>query len=141
MRLDTSGMNRYLYADQPKLNFWQKLGRTAGKIGSAVMKFAAPIVALAVPGFGIPLAAGLYGAGNMIGGATNYALSKDAAQMQQYNASVSGKQVTLSGLFEQAAQADIDMDFIIPSELNAPTAHTLMTREIAGSDMIQNFQM
>jgi hypothetical protein len=33
------------------------------------------------------------------------------------------------------------MDFIVPSELNAPTAHTLMTREMAGSDMIQNFQM
>lgn len=139
MRLDTSGQNRYLYADKPKLSFWQKLGRTVGSIGSAAMKFASPLLAL-VPGFGIPAAAAAYGAGTMLGDATSYALSKDAAQMQQYNASVAGKQVTLPGLFEQAAQTDIDMDFIMPSEFNAAGAHTLMTREMAGSDMIQTFQ-
>ena len=138
IRPDTGLVNHYLYAEQPKLNFLQKLGRTMGKIGSTALKFAAPFMSL-IPGFGIPLAAASYGVGNIVGDVTSNALSKDADAMKQYNASVSGKPVTLPGLFEQAAQSDIVTDFMVPSELTAPTAHTLMTREIATSNMVQSY--
>jgi hypothetical protein len=140
IRLDNSRETAYLYADKPKLNIFQKAGRFLGKLGTAVLPIAGAVVSAAVPGFGIPLGLGLFGAGQFAGDVTANALAKDQAQIDAYNQDVGRKTVSLPGLFEQASYADYQVDFITPPEFNSSLIPTISNRELSGTYEVENFQ-
>ncbi len=139
IRLDTSRMNEYLYTEQPKLSFWQKLGRGVGKALSFLGPIGAAVTAIAVPGVGIPIAAGLYGLSNVAGSLTAKAEAKDIAQMQAYQSETAKLPVAVPGLFEQASQVDIQLDFMTPKAFEAETNLTIINREIAQYNAIQQY--
>lgn len=140
IRLDNSRENFYLYADKPKLGFFQKVGRFFGKLGTAVLPIAGAVVSAAVPGFGIPLGLGLFGAGQFSRDATASSLAKDQAQINSYNQEIGRKTVSLPGLFEQASYADVQLDFITPPEFNSSLIPTISNRELSGTYEVENFQ-
>lgn len=140
IRLDNSRENIYLYADKPKLNFFQKAGRFFGKLGTAVLPIAGAVVAAAVPGFGLPLGLGLMGAGQFSADATANVLAKDQAQIDAYNKEVGRKTVSLPGLFEQASYADYQVDFITPPEFNSSLIPAVSDRVLSGTYEVENFQ-
>lgn len=129
LRIDTSRTGEYLYADKPKLSFMQKVGRTLGKAASFLGPIGAAVTAIAVPGAGIPIAAGIYGLSQVAGDATSAALSKDATKMEEYNKQASQQQITLPGLFEGLRDAEITTDFIAPSQYQSGIQQTLVNRE------------
>lgn len=140
IRIDSSRMNEYLYVDKPKLNFFQKLGRTIGKGIAFLGPIGAAVTAIAVPGFGLPLAAGLYGASQIAGTLTATAEAKDAATMQAYQQELAKLQVVTPGLFEPDSASDIDTDFIIPQELNQQTTITILDRQMSQNSAVENFK-
>jgi hypothetical protein len=139
IRLDTSRMNEYLYADKPKLNFWQKIGRGVGKALSFLGPIGAAVTAIAVPGVGLPIAAGIYGLSNVAGQLTSKAVAKDSAEMQAYQGQISKLPITTPGLFEQASQTDIQTNFMLPKQFEMPTAVTLVNREMAQNGSVEGF--
>lgn len=140
IRLDHSRDNFYLYADKPKLNIFQKVGRFLGKLGTAVLPIAGAVVTAAVPGFGLPLGLGMMGAGQFAGDATANALAKDQAQIDAYNQDVGRKTVSLPGLFEQASLAEYQVDFITPPEFNPSLIPAVSDRVLSGTYEVENFQ-
>lgn len=138
LRIDTSRSTEYVY-EKPKLSFFQKLGRGIGKALSFLGPIGAAVTAVAVPGFGIPLAAGIYGASKIAGDVTANALAKDSARAQALNQDVANMQITMPGLFDEASAADIKTDFIAPSEFNAGITSTIVNRETMRSDMTNSF--
>lgn len=139
LRIDTSRTSEYLYADKPKLTFWQKLGRGFGKAMSFLGPIGAAVTAIAVPGVGIPIAAGIYGLSRVASDATSNALSKDAAKMQTYNDQMAQSQITMPGLFESQHANEITTDFIAPSEYAQGIQQALISREAAQSSSLGAF--
>ncbi|HLD45599.1 MAG TPA: hypothetical protein VJC18_09195 [bacterium] len=139
IRLDTSRMNEYLYADKPKLNFMQKLGRGFGKALSFLGPIGAAVTAIAVPGIGLPIAAGIYGLSSAAGTLTQRAQAKDAYEMQTYQQQVSQLPVMTPGLFEQAPATGAQTDFIVPTELKEQTELTILNRESAQNGSVEGF--
>ena len=140
LRLDTSRTAEYLYADRPKLSFGQKVGRFFGKTMSFLGPIGAAVTAIAVPGFGIPLAAGLYGLSKVSSDLTGRAQIKDAQKMQDYNQQVAGRSVELPGFFDaQVSQADIQTDFIAPSQFGPSLQNTIVSRESAIGQNLNTF--
>lgn len=130
LRLDTSRAGEYLYADRPKLSFGQKLGRFFGKAMGFLGPIGAAVTAIAVPGFGLPLAAGLYGLSKVSSDLTQNALAKDQQRMGEYNQEQAQKQIYIPGFgMGQMDSADIQTDFIAPSQFSAPIQDTLLNRE------------
>lgn len=141
IRLDTSRMNEYLKLEyyQPKLNFGQKLGRFFGKALSFLGPIGAAVTAVAVPGVGIPIAAGIYGLSSAAGKLTAYAESKDASATNALQQQLSRLPVSTPGLFEQASQAQIQSDFITPQEMIPQASITIVNRETAQNAAVENF--
>lgn len=139
IRIDTSRMNEYLRPDKPKLSFFQKLGRGIGKAFSFLGPIGAAVSAIAIPGAGIPIAAGLYGLSNVSGRLTAQAEAKDAARANQAYSEASKKPVMLPGLFEQASQAQIQTDFMVPSSLQSQTQAVIGNREASSHNMTEGF--
>jgi hypothetical protein len=140
IRIDTSRANEYLYADKPKLSFWQKLGRGAGKIFSFLGPIGAAVIGTVLPGVGLPIAMGTYGLSKLAGDLTNQALGNDQAKMSAYNAEVSNLQVSMPGLFEQASSADITADFMTPQEYSSSIISTIADREVGSYNQVEGFQ-
>lgn len=140
LRLDTSRSAEYLYADRPKLSFGQKIGRFLGRAMSFLGPIGAAVTAIAVPGFGIPLAAGLYGLSKVSSDLTGRAQAKDAQKMQEYNQEMAGRQIGLPGFFDQQmSQADIQTDFIAPSQFGPAIQNTITNRESAIGQSLNSF--
>lgn len=139
LRIDTSRTGEYLFADKPKLSFMQKVGRTLGKAVSFLGPIGAAVTAIAVPGAGIPIAAGIYGLSQVASDATTNALSKDATKMSEYSQQASQQQVTLPGLFEGLRDAEITTDFIAPSQYQSGIQQTLINREAMQSASLSQF--
>lgn len=140
LRIDNSRINEYLYTDRPKTSFWKKLGQGFGKVFSFMAPIGAAVTAAVVPGFGIPLAAGIYGLGKLSNDLTANSYAKQNAEMDAYNQQVSQMQVTLPGLFEQASEVDYQLDFIAKPELNSNLIPTLGNREVSGTYQVENFE-
>jgi hypothetical protein len=139
LRIDTSRTSEYLYADKPKLSFFQKLGRGIGKAASFLGPIGAAVTAIAVPGFGIPLAAGIYGLSQVAGDMTNNALAKDASKMSEYNSQMANAQVSLPGLFEGQSANEITTDFIAPSQYGPGIQQALINRQAAQGSSLSGF--
>ena len=138
LRIDTSRSSEYLY-EKPKLSFMQKLGRGFGKAMSFLGPIGAAVTAVAVPGFGIPLAASIYGASRIASDATSNALAKDQARETAANQEFANMQIGMPGLFDGASQAEMQTDFIAPSDFNNRLSQTLVSRESMSGSMIQSF--
>lgn len=140
LRIDSSRASQYLYADKPKLNFFQKLGRGVGKALSFLGPIGAAVTAVAVPGIGVPLAAGIYGASRVAGDVTANALNKDASEMAEYNAELAGKQFGMLGFMEPSADpGQIKTDFIAPSEFGPSIERSLDLRSSALMDQLNQY--
>ena len=139
IRIDSSRAGEYLYTEKPRLHFFQKAGRFLGKAVSFLAYPAAAITALAVPGFGLPLAAGLYGLGQVSGTLTAAAQAKDAATMQAYDQMNAQKMIATPGLFDGMSNADIQTDFITPTEMTQQTTVTVIDRTSAQTNAVENF--
>lgn len=142
VRMDMSRTNEYLKPEyyKPKLNFFQKAGRFLGKALSVLGPIAAAVTSVAVPGIGLPLAAGIYGVSNLAGGLTARAEAKDAANVSSEYARMSQMPVAMPGFFEQASQADIQTNFITPQSMVPPTIDTIVNREYASHSAVENFK-
>src|SRR3989338_4581213 len=108
LRVDYSTAGNYIQQDnyKPKSHFFSKMFSFLGPIGAAV-------TAVALPGIGLPIAAGIYGLSNVAADQTNRALINDqikaSAQPQPTN-------VGLPGLFDTAQSPGLGAtDFIAPS--------------------------
>lgn len=132
--------NEYLKPDVPKLSFGQKVGRFFGKALSFLGPIGAAVTAVALPGIGIPIAAGLYGLSNVAGKLTATAESNDAARADASYKELSKMPVSVPGLFEQASQVDIQSDFMIPKEMNNQATITIVNRELAQNQNIESFK-
>ena len=130
IRIDSSRNAEYLYAERPKLNFFQKVGRFMGKAMKFLGPIGAAVTAVALPGVGLPIAAGLYGLSNVAGHLTDKAESKDAMKMNEWMADKGKQQIMLPGLFEQSTQADIQTSFITPQEMQPQVTMTIVDREM-----------
>ncbi|MBF0106317.1 MAG: hypothetical protein HQM16_13445 [Deltaproteobacteria bacterium] len=140
LRIDSSRNAEYLYADRPKVGLFKSVGRFFGKAVNFLGRIAAPVVAIAVPGLGLPLAAGIYGASSLGGHLAYKSEANDAAKMQEWMASKQNLNVVLPGLFEQATTADIKTDFITPQPLMPQATMTIVDRELAQHSSVENFR-
>lgn len=138
MRLDYSRADRYVYPEPPKLSFWQKLGRGMGKFMTFAGPVGAAVTAIALPGIGLPIAAGLYGLGRLSQDQLYKAQMKDQIAMANQPQVTS---ITLPGLFERGpldagAQAT---DFMIQSSLEPQAQDVVIQRNAAQQEAINRF--
>lgn len=137
IRLDTSRSGEYLYADRPQrkggfLRFLGKAFSFLGPIGAAVSAF--------IPGFGLPLAAALYGTSRLTGDAVYRSDAKAQARMNEYNQEQAGKQIIVPGFFEESLSAsEIQTEFMAPSQFDVGIQNTIVNREVAINQNLQNF--
>lgn len=141
IRLDTSRLQEYLKPEyyKPKLTFWQKVGRFFGKAFSFVGNVGAAVVGVAVPGVGLPIAAGLYGLSNAAGKLTASAEAKDAANWSEAYKRVSKNQVIIPGIFDIVGQVPIESRFQTPKNMVPQASFTIINRERAQFDKVENF--
>lgn len=137
MRIDTSRINTYLYADQPKTSFFGKIGQFLGKALSVVGPIGAAVVSC-LPG-GILPAAAIYGASNFAGGLAARSVAKDASAMQAWQQENASKPVVIPGFYEQPSVGDIQTSFIVPSNLEGNVNTTLENRGQADSNAVAGF--
>lgn len=136
LRIDYGRVDQYTRPEPPKRTFLQKVG---GFFGS-LFKAAAPIVSLAVPGIGLPIAAGMYGLGNMTTNAVRRSEMKaQIAHAQQPQPT----QVTLPGFFDQVPmQAGNQVNsFSAPQEFYPSIGDVILERNQAHQSSLKNFSM
>ena len=136
VRIDYSRWDKYIYPEPPKLTFWQKLGRGLGKFMSFAGPVGAAVSAIALPGIGLPIAAGLYGLTQVSRDQLYRAQVKDqigqANQPQPTN-------VTLPGLFEMPNHAGaLATDFIAPAPLVPSINDVVIDRNSAQQEEINS---
>lgn len=127
LRIDYGRADRYIYPEPPKLTFFQKLGRTLGRAASVFGPIGAAVTAVALPGIGLPIAAGVYGLSQVAADQTNRALVNDqikaSAQPQPTN-------VGFPGLYDIHQSPGLGAtDFIAPSHLEPQIGEVLENRE------------
>jgi len=138
LRIDYGRADKYIYPEPPKLTFWQKLGRGLGRALSVAGPIGAAVTAVALPGIGLPIAAGIYGLSNVAADQTNRALINDqikaSAQPQPTN-------VGLPGLFDTAQSPGLGAtDFIAPSHLEPQIGDVMVNREMSRSEAEEDFR-
>ena len=139
LRIDVSRADRYLYPEAPKLSFGQKIGRAFGKAVSFLGPIGAAVTAVALPGIGIPLAMGMYGASKLSGDMVNRSYSKEQIALQSQQQKMQGMQITTPGLFEQPSGPQIDADFIAPPQFQTGIQSAIINREQARGSAVQSF--
>lgn len=137
MRIDTSRVNTYLYADQPKTSFFGKIGQFLGKALSVVGPIGAAVVSC-LPGGLIPAAA-IYGASNFAGGLAARSVAKDASAMQTWQQENARKPIMIPGFYEQPSAGDAQTSFIVPSSLEGSVSTTLENRGSADANAVEGF--
>lgn len=138
LRVDYSRADLYIQPEPRKLNFFQKLGRFTGKTMSFFGPIGAAVAAVALPGIGLPIAAGIYGLSRFSQDQLYRSSVKDqiamAHQPQPQN-------VQLPGLFEtapiQAGQAATD--FIVPNDMEPKLEGVIIQRQGAQQAELQSF--
>lgn len=127
LRVDYARADQYIYPDAPKLSFMQKLGRGLGKFISFAGPIGAAVSAIALPGIGIPIAAGLYGLTKVSQDQLAKSQIRDQIKMSGQPQPVN---IQLPGLFEQgpmqAGQAATD--FIAPRSMEPEIGRVVVNR-------------
>lgn len=116
------------------------MGRFFGKALNFLGPIGAAVTAIAVPGLGLPIAAGIYGASRVAGHLTAKAETKDVMKMNEWMASKKNLNVILPGLFDQMSQAEIQTSFIAPQSMVPQATMTIVDREMAQHSSVENFK-
>ncbi len=98
LRVDYARADKYIYPEAPKQSFMQKLGRGLGKFMNFAGPIGAAVTAIALPGIGLPIAAGIYGM-------TRFSQDQMAKSDMKRSIDVANQpqpqNINLTGLFEQ----------------------------------------
>lgn len=139
LRVDYGRADQYVRPEVPKLSFGQKLGRFFAKGVSVLGPIGAAVTAVALPGIGLPIAAGLFGASRFAQDSLYRAQIRDQVRMQSV---APPQQVSMPGLFEVAPlnAGAAATDFIAPSSLEPTISDVVINRNAAHQAEIQNFQ-
>ncbi|MBX7149081.1 hypothetical protein K1X76_08335 [bacterium] len=138
LRMDYSRADKYVYPEPPKLTFWQKLGRGVGKFMSWAGPIGAAVTAVALPGVGLPLAAGIYGL-------SRYSQDKVAQSYQKDQIAMANQpmpqNITMPGLFASTppSAGSITTDFIAPRSFDANISDVIMNRNETEVQMRSGF--
>lgn len=134
LRVDYGRVDQYTRPEPPKRTFFQKLGGFFG----GLLKFAAPITAIALPGIGLPLAAGMYG----LGGLTQNAVRRSEMKAQIAQAAQpQPTQITLPGFFDTAPldAGEKATEFMAPGSMAPAIGDVVIERNQAHQSELQNF--
>ncbi len=140
VRVDMSRADEYLRPDAPQLSFGQKLGRFMGKAVSFAGPIGAAVTAVAIPGAGLPIAAGIYGASNVSGYAVSKAEQRDAQQVQLSAQQNAGRPMATPGLFESATTGESVTQFVVPQNLQTPVNQTVQMRQQNTQSAVEGFK-
>jgi hypothetical protein len=140
LRVDYSTADTYLRPQPPKLTFFQKLGR--GLLGglSFLTKIGGPVASLALPGIGLPIAAGAYGISRLSDDLLAKARLKDQIAMASQPQPTS---MQFPGLFDTSPlkAGDAATDFIAPKSLEPQIGNVLINRNRAQEDQMNRFKL
>jgi hypothetical protein len=136
LRVDTSNYDRYTRPTPPKVGFFKKLGRTLGKVVGFAAPIGAAVTAIALPGVGLPIAAGLYGLGNFSQDQVARSQAKDQAAMANQPAN---PPVVMPGFFQDSLDAgQAATSFMAPKSMEADIGNVIMHRESMHQEAIQS---
>ena len=139
VRIDYSNVAKYAYPEPPKLTFWQKLGRGVGRFVSWAGPIGAAVTAIALPGIGLPIAAGIYGLSGVASHEINKAYAKDSVAQA---AQAKPGPLSLPGFFQPSMDAgSAATDFIAPSSMQPDISNVIINRNNAQETELQNFQI
>jgi hypothetical protein len=139
MRLDMSRSDKYLYPEAPKLGFFQKLGRTLGKAVSFLAPIVGSVAAVALPGIGLPIAAGCYGLGKLSGDMVRGSYAKQQNAVYEQQQMMANTRATTPGLFEQDDAGAGVTNFMAPSEFAPQINQTIIDRDASRGGALENF--
>lgn len=139
MRLDMSRADKYLYPEAPKLGFFQKLGRTLGKAVSFLAPIAGAVAAVALPGIGLPIAAGCYGLGKVSGDMVRGSYAKEQGKIAEQQQMMGSIRPSTPGLFEQDDVGSATTNFMAPSEFAPQINQTIINRDGSRGGALENF--
>lgn len=133
VRIDYSRVNQYVMPEYPKQSFWQKLGQGFGRAVSFSGKMAAAVLPFALPGIGLPLAAGSYGVSQL----ADLGLQSSSMKRRAEIASTpQPNNIGLPGLFGTATgdQGEVATEFIAPHSLAPDIGDVIIRREQTRSE-------
>lgn len=134
LRVDSSNYDRYAIPEPKKVGFFKKLGRTMGKVLSFTAPIGAAVTAIALPGVGLPIAAGLYGLGQFSRDQVIRSQAKEQAELANQPANLP---ITMPGFFGEAMGAgDAATNFIAPQSLENYISPVIINRQGAQQDAI-----
>lgn len=138
LRVDYSRADQYIRPEPPKLTFWQKLGRGVGKFMSFAGPIGAAAAAIALPGIGLPIAAGLYGLTRVSQDQLYKAQVKD--QIAQ-SAQAQPTSISMPGLFETGGfqPGQVSTDFMAPERLEPAIGNMVIDRNAAHQEAVMHF--
>lgn len=127
IRIDYSRNDQYIYPEPYKLSFGQKVGRFFGRAMNVLGPIGAAVSAIALPGIGIPIAAGLYG----LTRASQMGLASSYAKQQAAIASTPmPNNIQMPGFFVPSGDAgEHATEFIAPRSLEPNIGDTIILRE------------
>lgn len=135
IRLDSTRNVEYLKPPKPKFHF----GRFLGKAFSFLAPIGAAVTAVAAPGIGLPIAAGLLGASRVTGKLTYDSEVKAYSQNMAKHQEMSQLPVVMPGLFEQASEVDVKTEFMVPQTMLPKTHVAVLQRELGNNSAVENF--
>src|SRR3989338_942151 len=128
LRVDYSTARNYIQQDnyKPKSHFFSKMFSFLGPIGAAV-------TAVALPGIGLPIAAGLFGLSSASRDHLVRSQQKEAILAQQSQQGKGSQQIQMPGLFETTPMSagDAATDFIAPKSMESDISQVLVNREMS----------
>lgn len=138
MRLDTSRADAYLYPEKPKVSFFKKVGQTFGKAVSFLAPIAGAVTAVALPGVGLPLAAGMFGLGNLSSKMVQSSQAKQQRSIQEQQDAMANTQVSLPGFFDSKSMNQAT-NFIAPESQWPKIEEAILNRDALRGSSLQNF--
>ncbi len=140
MRVDYGTATNYLGPEAPKKTFWQKLGQGLAKGMSFLGPIGAAVTAVALPGIGLPLAAGIYGLTRFSQDKLQQSQMKDQMEMASQGKPTS---ISFPGLFDSSpVSAGMQAtNFIAPSSLSPQINDVIINRDAAQQEAGVTFQV
>lgn len=130
LRIDFTRSDKYIYPEPPKLSFWQKLGRGVAQGMSFLGPIGAAVSAVALPGIGLPIAAGLFGLTKLSQDSLYRSNVKDQIAMQSQQQPGA---IALPGLFDTTPQAagESATEFMAPQSMAPNITDVIINRDAA----------
>ncbi len=138
LRIDYGTAYNYIGPEAPKKTFWQKLGTGLAKFMSFAGPIGAAVTAVALPGIGLPIAAGLYGLTRFSNDKLYQSQIKDNIEMSSQPQPTS---VQFPGLFDTnpLSAGQQATEFMAPSSYDAQIGDVIIQRDSAHQEAVTNF--